>query len=116
MKKKKNIVQSSNWSEEELKFFKIKIDRIESFQEFFGIGPPTIIEDYESIFKAGRNSLSLKKINKVIEDIRELLNLDLSAVDAFETIDTTTIDSRSEERRVGKECATLCRSRWSPYH
>ena len=23
---------------------------------------------------------------------------------------------RSEERRVGKECATLCRSRWSPYH
>ena len=23
---------------------------------------------------------------------------------------------RSEERRVGKECAGLCRSRWSPYH
>ena len=25
-------------------------------------------------------------------------------------------DRRSEERRVGKECALLCRSRWSPYH
>ena len=24
--------------------------------------------------------------------------------------------ARSEERRVGKECAILCRSRWSPYH
>ena len=24
--------------------------------------------------------------------------------------------SRSEERRVGKECLRLCRSRWSPYH
>ena len=24
--------------------------------------------------------------------------------------------SRSEERRVGKECGLLCRSRWSPYH
>ena len=24
--------------------------------------------------------------------------------------------SRSEERRVGKECAITCRSRWSPYH
>ena len=24
--------------------------------------------------------------------------------------------TRSEERRVGKECACLCRSRWSPYH
>ena len=23
---------------------------------------------------------------------------------------------RSEERRVGKECASMCRSRWSPYH
>ena len=23
---------------------------------------------------------------------------------------------RSEERRVGKECRALCRSRWSPYH
>ena len=23
---------------------------------------------------------------------------------------------RSEERRVGKECDTGCRSRWSPYH
>ena len=22
----------------------------------------------------------------------------------------------SEERRVGKECVSLCRSRWSPYH
>jgi acetyl-CoA synthetase len=24
--------------------------------------------------------------------------------------------NRSEERRVGKECRRLCRSRWSPYH
>src|SRR3546814_14739505 len=26
------------------------------------------------------------------------------------------IDLRSEERRVGKECVSTCRSRWSPYH
>jgi transcriptional antiterminator RfaH len=26
------------------------------------------------------------------------------------------IYQRSEERRVGKECRRLCRSRWSPYH
>src|SRR3546814_12529425 len=25
-------------------------------------------------------------------------------------------DVRSEERRVGKECVSTCRSRWSPYH
>src|SRR3546814_15021960 len=27
-----------------------------------------------------------------------------------------TQGSRSEERRVGKECVSTCRSRWSPYH
>ena len=26
------------------------------------------------------------------------------------------IEARSEERRVGKECKSRCRSRWSPYH
>src|SRR3546814_13887936 len=28
----------------------------------------------------------------------------------------TEIAERSEERRVGKECVSTCRSRWSPYH
>src|SRR3546814_15237908 len=27
-----------------------------------------------------------------------------------------SIDERSEERRVGKECVSTCRSRWSPDH
>src|SRR3546814_6003651 len=26
------------------------------------------------------------------------------------------VHTRSEERRVGKECVSTCRSRWSPYH
>src|SRR3546814_9949417 len=26
------------------------------------------------------------------------------------------VQPRSEERRVGKECVSTCRSRWSPYH
>src|SRR3546814_12620897 len=29
---------------------------------------------------------------------------------------STSSASRSEERRVGKECVSTCRSRWSPYH
>src|SRR3546814_2444397 len=57
-----------------------------------------------------------------------------AGVGAFETIDQETmigisgrnrelhpaaplrIPIRSEERRVGKECVSTCRSRWSPYH
>src|SRR3546814_11506585 len=27
-----------------------------------------------------------------------------------------SLDDRSEERRVGKECVSTCKSRWSPYH
>src|SRR5213083_1909970 len=30
-------------------------------------------------------------------------------------VTTTAPTARSEERRVGKECSLLCRSRWSPY-
>ena len=29
---------------------------------------------------------------------------------------TDVVPGRSEERRVGKECQSVCRSRWSPYH
>ena len=31
-------------------------------------------------------------------------------------VDCIPQTKRSEERRVGKECLRLCRSRWSPYH
>src|SRR3546814_18128532 len=30
--------------------------------------------------------------------------------------DVASLAGRSEERRVGKECVSTCRSRWSPYH
>src|SRR3546814_6379782 len=30
--------------------------------------------------------------------------------------DQLALAARSEERRVGKECVSKCRSRWSPYH
>src|SRR3546814_6531842 len=34
----------------------------------------------------------------------------------FDNFLTIVILLRSEERRVGKECVSTCRSRWSPYH
>ena len=44
-----------------------------------------------------------------IEEPLELANRLLAEADGTRPI-------RSEERRVGKECCALCRSRWSPYH
>src|SRR3546814_13652815 len=44
-------------------------------------------------------------------------NKDFSSVIASipEDVDSLLV-VRSEERRVGKECVSTCRSRWSPYH
>jgi hypothetical protein len=44
------------------------------------------------------------------------ISLTTDAGEAIEPIGRTAGRVRSEERRVGKECRRLCRSRWSPYH
>src|SRR3546814_12013834 len=36
--------------------------------------------------------------------------------DASDTLRAAYCTTRSEERRVGKECVSTCRSRWSQYH
>src|SRR3546814_15000206 len=43
--------------------------------------------------------------------IAEILRLSLIVEMGHDILAT-----RSEERRVGKECVSTCRSRWSPYH
>ena len=64
----------------------------------------------------------MKKIKVLIVDdsaliralLREIIDgqPDMCAVGAA----ADPFAERSEERRVGKECYALCRSRWSPYH
>src|SRR3546814_3277697 len=43
------------------------------------------------------------------------LMIDLSLMKGIR-VDVRDRTVRSEERRVGKECVSTCRSRWSPYH
>ena len=54
----------------------------------------------------GDRSALLLKLSHAITD-------GLGGIALFEQIYDT---ERSEERRVGKECTSWCRSRWSPYH
>src|SRR3546814_2775410 len=42
--------------------------------------------------------------------------IELWVADAGIGRDVVNHAGRSEERRVGKECVSTCRSRWSPYH
>src|SRR3546814_1804113 len=46
----------------------------------------------------------------------ERLNFDFGAKKFGSVFFVHVSIGRSEERRVGKECVSTCRSRWSPYH
>ena len=48
-------------------------------------------------------------------DARTLGRL-IEAIETPNELDAMFAILRSEERRVGKECTSWCRSRWSPYH
>ena len=48
--------------------------------------------------------------------ISDDLDVMRTAIAAVDDAIAQGVADRSEERRVGKECVTTCRSRWSPYH
>src|SRR3546814_14797715 len=63
-----------------------------------------------------------KAARKVLTDNIDELHLLAGALLEYETLSGEEAkraikgEDRSEERRVGKECVSTCRSRWSPYH
>src|SRR3546814_8225061 len=62
---------------------------------------------------ACRNSTSLGKF-KFCPVARSRLPTDVGPSSRWQSC--LPVRERSEERRVGKECVSTCRSRWSPYH
>src|SRR3546814_13658904 len=59
-------------------------------------------------FSAARAYYAL--VLRRVEELRE------QRVEGLQTVSEFVDRRRSEERRVGKECVSTCRSRWSPYH
>ena len=51
----------------------------------------------------------------LIQSAGTLVNMVLSIALIYQGANVLWV-KRSEERRVGKECVSTCRSRWSPYH
>jgi hypothetical protein len=68
-------------------------------------------EVYSIIREAGFSPLGVPRQRGFIYTIAVI---DRGGEDGRLVIDARS--GRSEERRVGKECRRLCRSRWSPYH
>ena len=62
-----------------------------------------------AVLSSGNLSITQSAVN--------LLEHQSRSGDSERTINNaTSMFERSEERRVGKECPSKCRSRWSPYH
>ena len=80
------------------------------------------MEDMEEIMRREKIpmfSLESKKELKDFDVVGFSLSYEMSYPNVLNALDLAGIPlraERSEERRVGKECLRLCRSRWSPYH
>ena len=71
---------------------------------------------FGQIAKMGRNAaapvpaaVAPRTLSSLIGDDASRYAREIAAEDGHRAV-------RSEERRVGKECSSSCRSRWSPYH
>ena len=76
---------------------------------FFGLVPPASATDMVCIAASATKTVRVQRI--------VLTGSAATAVAVpIQVVRRASLDTRSEERRVGKECLRLCRSRWSPYH
>ena len=79
-------------------------------------GPPALALGLEPVRK---HVLDRKPVNRNASIITKSMIFTIVGNALFITLILmlqSSLNIRSEERRVGKECLRLCRSRWSPYH
>src|SRR3546814_17276492 len=86
------------------------------------------VQGDELLLAAGHVVLGIDRIDRAFRlaqgAVDALVRIDHQEVGTFvETVHRAHLDAvgvlaldRSEERRVGKECVSPCRSRWSPYN
>jgi phosphoribosylglycinamide formyltransferase 2 len=80
-------------------------------------GPADVAKAWDYAMAGGRVSHGRVIVEGFIDFDYEITLLTVRAMGADGQVETHFCDPiRSEERRVGKECRRLCRSRWSPYH
>src|SRR3546814_13662139 len=77
-------------------------------------GAPTITKDGVSVAK--EIELADEFENMGAQMVKKVASKTSDNAGDGTTTATVLAQARSEERRVGKECVSTCRSRWSPYH
>src|SRR3546814_18799774 len=75
-------------------------------------------EQSREVIRANRERLAIERRQQqaILAEQRNGIQQQLEAASAAEDVRNQIAEVRSEERRVGKECVSTCRSRWSPYH
>src|SRR3546814_14212005 len=103
----------------------MKLERAAS--QLGALGNPTRLKIYRVLVRAGEKGLPVGRIQEKLSIPGSTLShhckrLIETGLVTQERQATTLIcrahypAMRSEERRVGQECVSTCRSRWSPYH
>jgi hypothetical protein len=80
-----------------------------------GRGVQFSLENHGSI-TGSQTGVVLGDLKSSIENFGTIATTGLNAIIIYGDKAEVVNHGRSEERRVGKECRRLCRSRWSPYH
>jgi excinuclease ABC subunit A len=105
---------------EEIKLDKQKWHDIDAVVDRLEAGPELVeqrgrlTDSVETALKLGEGVVAVSTLDGAREQQAGSPKTDLVFSERFACVQCGT--SRSEERRVGKECRRLCRSRWSPYH
>ena len=86
-----------------------------------GVAVPAHHHDGVSLRRSGRDGRALHgEVHAVVVHVVQLVAVDEApcrgVTDLGVVLPAVGVAERSEERRVGKECLSQCRSRWSPYH
>ena len=91
-------------------------DQVTEVQHSFDKEMNSAIKDTEEkVDKLKKATMvKLEGLDKMIADL--IAEIDKMLISQEKLQEKVKKNARSEERRVGKECLRLCRSRWSPYH
>ena len=85
-----------------------------------GAGTDAGFPDKEYEAKGARMGATADEVRQTAEVLLQVRVEDSGALRNGQIVigmcDPMSEPQRSEERRVGKECRSVCRSRWSPYH
>ena len=99
-----------------VKALKLKMPLIRVFRVSYIINALNSIIGFGGFIGAGVRAFVYKNYTNDTKKLVQYISIILVSMLTGLSLLSILVVLRSEERRVGKECVSTCRSRWSPYH